>query len=189
MPSLHLPCLSLWPLHTPGSLWQWVPQVCSPVLKLSLSNWMSFVASYVSILGEMASNWCHGNQCIFTLFRLLKIRLVYSLLFVFSKLRCPWVPSSLYRCALFLLAFSDLTIYFLKWDQSCGTIQNVDESWIYSKAQCLLLFYFYSFLKIHNSLFGALTDNEHWPNYFLDLLYTLTAELLSVQKRFTYILN
>lgn len=158
---MHLHSVPLHPLCIPGSLWQRVPQVHSLVLKLSFSNQILFVALYISVLGELANNWCHGNQCPFTLFWLLMARLVHSLLVFFSKLRCPRIPSSLYRCALSLLAFSGLTISFLKRDQSCRTIQNVGESQIYSKAQCLLLFYFYSFLKIHNSLFAALTDNEH----------------------------
>lgn len=72
------------------------------VLKFSFSNWILFVASYISVLGKSVNNRCHGSRCPFTLFWLLMVRFVHSLFVVFSKLRRTCIPSPLYRCALAL---------------------------------------------------------------------------------------
>lgn len=117
---------------------------------------------------ESVNNWCYGNQCPFTLSWLLVDRLVHSLLVCFFKLRCSCISSPLQWYTLFLLSFFHLTIS--SWKETRTTeILKMQVSHRFIQRQCLflfLLFYFYSFLKILNSLFAALTDNERWPIFF-----------------------
>lgn len=147
------PSPPLWPL-------QWVPQICSLMLKLSFLNWVLFVAAYIS------ENWwtdAMGNP-----FSLSWLLMEHSFLVCFFKLRSSCIPSSLHWHTISLPTFFHFTISSWK-ETRTAEILKMQVSHRFIQRQCLLLFYFYSFLEILNSLFAALTDNEHWPNSFLDL--------------------
>lgn len=98
---------------------------------------------------ESVNNWCCGNQCPFTLSWLLMDRLVHSLLLkspCFSKLRCSSISSPLHWYTLSLLAFCHLTISSWKETRTAETLK-MQVSHRFIQSQCLLLFYFYYFLK------------------------------------------